>query len=172
MKILILYSSKDGHTKKIANFIAKNLNKNNFCVVKNLHKNFNLNLKDYNKIIIGASVRYGYFSFKFYKFINLKLNILNQIPSFFYSVSLIARKKDTLNNNKYTKRFLQNTLWRPKISEVFAGALKYSKYNIFNKILIYFMFKIIKNNLNIKKNTEFTNWNKVDEFSKKIEKLK
>ncbi|MDQ1237329.1 MAG: menaquinone-dependent protoporphyrinogen IX dehydrogenase [Wigglesworthia glossinidia] len=173
MKTLILYSSRDGHTRKIAYFIAKNINQSDLCEIKDLHNNLNINLHKYQRIVIGASIRYGYFSIKFYKFIKNKMNDLNTIPSAFYCVNLIARysRYCTPDTNLYTKKFLKSTSWNPKISAVFAGALQYSKYNIYIKILMYFFMKIIKNKISLKDYIEFTNWNQVKKFSGYISKL-
>lgn len=173
MKTLILYSSRNGHTYKIARYIAKNINQSKSCDIKNLHKSFDINLQKYRRIVIGASIRYGCFSIDFYKFIKSKINCLNSIPSAFYSVNLIARYNhySTPDTNTYTKNFLKNTLWRPRISAVFAGALKYSQYNIFVKLLIFFIMKINNKNASMRHDIEFTNWQKVKKFSDHIMRL-
>ncbi|AFA40990.1 protoporphyrin oxidase, flavoprotein [Wigglesworthia glossinidia endosymbiont of Glossina morsitans morsitans (Yale colony)] len=173
MKTLILYSSRNGHTCKIAHFIANFFRQSKFCDVKNLHSNFDINLEKYQRIVIGASVRYGYFSIKFYKFVKDKIYYLNSIPSAFYAVNLLARYDhySTPNTNVYTKKFLKNTLWCPKISAVFAGALKYSQYNILIKLLIFSIMKINNKNMSIKNDIEFTDWEQVKEFANHIIQL-
>lgn len=173
MKTLILYSSRNGHTCKIAHFIANFFHQSKICDVKNLHNNFDINLENYQRIVIGASVRYGYFSIKFYKFIKDKIHYLNSIPSAFYTVSLLARHDyyNTPNTNTYTKKFLKNTLWCPKISAVFAGALKYSHYNILIKLLIFFIMKINNKNMSVQSDIEFTDWQQVRKFAERIIQL-
>ena len=63
MKTLILYSSHDGQTKKIAVYIAEIIKEN--VDVKSISDK--VNLQDYDRIIIGASIRYGHFNKQLYK---------------------------------------------------------------------------------------------------------
>ena len=57
MKSLIIYSSTDGQTKKICEKISDHLkNKISFDLVS-VDKAFDLNFENYEKIIIGASIR-------------------------------------------------------------------------------------------------------------------
>ena len=58
MKSLILYSSTDGHTKKICDFINANSIKNNFEILS-INNVLDLNLEKYELIVLGASIRYG-----------------------------------------------------------------------------------------------------------------
>ena len=53
MKTLILYSSHDGQTKKIAAYIAEIIKEN--VDIKSISDK--VNLQDYDRIIIGASIR-------------------------------------------------------------------------------------------------------------------
>ena len=76
MKTLILYSTRDGQTKKIAEFIAAQLNNDQVCV-QSLADN-NVELSEYDKIVIGASIRYGHFDRNLYKFIEKQTALLNQ----------------------------------------------------------------------------------------------
>ncbi len=58
-KAVILYSTVDGHTLKICNHIAAQLEENGCNVNVNEISTFNKPLLDYNTVIIGASIRYG-----------------------------------------------------------------------------------------------------------------
>ena len=62
MKTLILYSSHDGQTKKIAVYIAEIIKEN--VDVKSISDK--VNLQDYDRIIIGTSIRYGQWEICFY----------------------------------------------------------------------------------------------------------
>ena len=74
MKTLILYSSHDGQTKKIAAYIAEIIKEN--VDVKSISDK--VNLQDYDRIIIGASIRYGHFNKKLYKILEKHTALLNQ----------------------------------------------------------------------------------------------
>ena len=77
-KFLIIYSTTDGHTKKICQRIKNFLNVGNLVELLSLEDSKKVNLSNFEKIIIGASIRYGKHSKELYKFINLNKNILDQ----------------------------------------------------------------------------------------------
>ena len=100
---LIIYSSTDGHTKTICKRIIDFLKDENVVRLVSLNEAKDLNLSEFNKIIIGASIRYGKHSKELYKFIELNKNILNEKENVFFSVNVVARKpeKNTPDNNPY-----------------------------------------------------------------------
>ena len=106
---LIIYSSTDGHTITICKRIIDFLKDGNKAKLVSLDEAKNLNLSEFDKIIIGASIRYGKHSKDLYKFIELNKNILNEKESIFFSVNVVARKpeKNTPDNNPYIKKFLK-----------------------------------------------------------------
>lgn len=93
--------------------------------------------------------------------------LLNQKRTAFFSVNLTARKsnKDTPQTNVYTRKFLQKTIWKPTNSAVFAGALYYPRYNWFERSMIRFIMKITGGETDISKEIEYTDWEKVKDFT-------
>ena len=73
---LIIYSSTDGHTKTICEKMINLLDDGSLVNLVSLDEATKLNLIDFNKIIIGASIRYGKHSKELYKFIKLNKKIL------------------------------------------------------------------------------------------------
>jgi len=130
----------------------------------------NLNLSDFNRIVIGASIRYGRHSKELYKFIELNRNLLDKKESVFFSVNVVARKpeKNTPDNNPYIKKFLTISKWRPKKIGVFAGRVDYPNYNFFDKYIIKLIMFITKGPTDTSKSYEFTDWSKVEGFAKEI----
>ena len=90
MKTLILYSTRDGQTKKIANYIAGIIHEN--VDVKSITDMYQL--ANYDRIIIGASIRYGHFNKALYKTLEKHTALLNQKTTAFFGVNLTARKPD------------------------------------------------------------------------------
>ena len=90
---LIIYSSTDGHTKTICKRIIDFLKDGNKARLVSLNEAKNLDLSEFDKIIIGASIRYGKHSEDLYKFIELNKNILDEKESVFFSVNVVARKQ-------------------------------------------------------------------------------
>ncbi len=167
---LIIYSSTDGHTKTICKRIIDFLKDKNVTKLVSLNDAKNLDLSEFNKIIIGASIRYGKHSKELYKFIKLNRNILNEKESIFFSVNVVARKaeKNTPDNNPYIKKFLMISKWRPKKIGVFAGRVDYPNYNFFDKYIIKLIMFITKGPTDTSKSYEFTDWSKVEGFAKEI----
>ena len=68
MKILVLYSSTDGHTVKICSYISKKLQQNHLVEMTKISNDDKINFSIYDFIIIGASIRYGTYRKIFLKF--------------------------------------------------------------------------------------------------------
>jgi menaquinone-dependent protoporphyrinogen oxidase len=130
----------------------------------------NLDLSEFDKIIIGASIRYGKHSKELYKFIELNKNILDKKKSVFFSVNVVARKpeKNTTDNNPYIKKFLKISKWKPKKIGVFAGKVDYPNYNFFDKYMIKLIMFITSGPIDTSQSYEFTNWSKVEDFAKEL----
>ena len=87
---LIIYSSTDGHTKIICNRLTNSFKDGDKIKIISLDEAKKFKLSDFNKIIIGASIRYGNHSKKLYKFVDLNKEVLNQKNSIFFSVNVVA----------------------------------------------------------------------------------
>ena len=173
MKILILYSSVDGHTKKICSFISSKLKQNHIIEMNEINNEEDFKIYLYDFIIVGASIRYGTYRKSFLKFINDNHIELQNSKTAFFSVNIVARKKEksSIKTNPYIKKFFKLSKWKPNIVEVFAGKLDYSKYNFFNKNIIKFIMWITNGPTQTDNVVEFTNWNDVKKFANKINYL-
>ena len=63
MKTLILYSSHDGQTKKIADFLSRYIDGEVY--VDALMENYTI--ESFDRVIVGASIRYGHFNKALYR---------------------------------------------------------------------------------------------------------
>ena len=167
---LLIYSSTDGHTKKICERIKSSLNDGNLVELSPLEDAIKIDLFKFEKIIIGASIRYGKHSKELYNFIKLNKNILDQKKSAFFSVNVVARKleKNTAETNPYINKFLKISKWKPNKIKVFAGKVDYPNYNFFDKYIIKFIMFITKGPTDTSQSYEFTDWSKVDDFSEEL----
>ena len=170
MNLLIIYSSTDGQTKKICEKIINNLKNSNNVELVSLDQAMNLDLSKFNKIVIGASIRYGRHSGDLYKFIKFNKDILEQKETAFFSVNVVARKieKSDPETNPYIKKFLKISNWKPDKIAVFAGKVDYPKYRFFDKYIIKLIMFITKGPTDTSQTYEFTNWSKVDAFAKEL----
>ena len=170
MNLLIIYSSTDGHTKIICEKIRNNLENSSNVELVSLDHALNLDLSKFNKIVIGASIRYGRHSNDLYKFIKFNKDILEQKDTAFFSVNVVARKieKSDPETNPYIKKFLKISNWKPGKIAVFAGKVDYPNYRFFDKYIIKLIMFITKGPTDTTQTYEFTNWSKVDAFAKEL----
>ncbi|MBA5809359.1 menaquinone-dependent protoporphyrinogen IX dehydrogenase [Morganella morganii] len=168
MSYLLLYSGHDGQTKKIITEIALHLRKAGAeCDVRSLQDNQSLNLAPYEKVLVGASIRYGHFNRALDKFAKLHAGQLNQMKTAFFGVNLTARKPDkrTPETNVYVRKFLAATPWKPTVCTVFAGALLYPRYGWFDRMMIRLIMKMTKGETDTSKEVEYTDWQQVEVFA-------
>ncbi len=168
MHMLILYSSRDGQTRKISQFIAAVLEDAAVCDVVDLSQASDCPLQQYDRVIIGAAIRYGHYAADLHDFIRRRLDWLNARPSAFFSVNLTARKPDkrTPETNVYTRKFLAATPWRPDRCAVFAGALRYPQYRWFDRIMIQLIMRMTGGETDSSKDVEYTDWGQVTAFAR------
>ena len=169
MKTLILYSSRDGQTQKIAQFIAQQLSGE--VEIQALRED--IDLTPYQRVIIGASIRYGHFNPLLDKIIEKNTALLAQKSTAFFGVNLTARKadKNTPETNVYVRKFLKRIRWKPNLSAVFAGALRYPRYHWFDRMMIRFIMRITGGETDTRKEVEYTDWQRVSEFAQQFERL-
>ena len=167
---LIIYSSTDGQTKNICSRIGEFLSNDIPAKIISLSDATKNDIEKYDRVIIGASIRYGKHRKELFEFIETNLDELNKKDNAFFSVNVVARKseKNTPETNPYMQKFLLKTSWVPQRLAVFAGKIDYPKYNFFDKQMIRFIMWVTKGPTNIKNTYEFTDWNKVDSFAKEL----
>ena len=172
-KLLILYSTVDGHTKDICNYIFNKLKGRKKISITSIEDSSDYDLRDFDEIVIGASVRYGYHRKNVYKFIQQNIDTLEKVNTAFFSLNLTARKpeKSTPETNPYVIKFLKKVKWEPTVKEVFAGRLDYPSLDTLNKLAILFIMFITNGPKDTSKTYELTDWKKVDSLIKSISKF-
>lgn len=168
-KILILYSTVDGQTLAIAQRMQTVMTESGEAV--SLAKLEAVNMDDLNnadKVLIGASIRYGKHRPELLAFALEHKEVLSSKINGFFTVNVVARKpeKNTPETNPYMKTFLQLSPWQPQVLGVFAGKIDYPKYGPLDRFMIRFIMWMTKGPTDTKGTFEFTNWQQVDEFAK------
>ena len=144
-------------------------NKND-CQMVSIPDAKNIDISQFQRIIIGASIRYGKHKDDLYDFIDSNIDQISVKENAFFSVNVVARKpeKNSPHTNPYMKKFLIKTSWKPNTLAVFAGKIDYPKYNFIDKHMIRFIMWITKGPTDTKNTYEYTDWAKVDEFATKV----
>ena len=171
MHILILYSSRFGQTLKISQALKHQWQDAGAQVtLANLEQTAGTDLAQFDKIVIGASIRYGHFAKCLDAFTAAQTQQLNHIPCAFFSVSILANKahKSTPETHTYTRKFFEQSAWQPKLVGIFAGELAYHKYHLVDRYLMKLVMKINKGETNTQAHIEFTDWHKVQQFGTQV----
>jgi len=169
MPILILYASTDQQTKKIANVLKQHLEERYRVTVCDFDA-FEGDLMCFDRVVLGSRVRYSDYSKALYRFIKAHRDYFQSHPYTFFSVDLLSvnphyRRVET---NENLQRFLKKVAIPPQQIGVFAGKVDYRQYDFFHRWL---MKLIVSFNPDIHVSgevTEFTDWEEVEQFSKKI----
>lgn len=171
---LILYSTTDGHTLKISERIQSVLEEGghevNILPISGAESEM-LALSD--KIVIGASIRYGKHKKEVFDFVLNNKRILENKATAFFTVNVVARKdnKNTPETNPYLKKFLSKVSWRPGKLAVFAGKIDYQKYGILDRTMIRLIMLMTRGPTNPNAIVEFTDWDKVERFGREVGEL-
>jgi len=169
--VLILYSTTDGHTVTICERMRTVIEAGGHRVtLANIDGETPADLDGYDKVVIGASIRYGKHRPVVARFIREHLQFLESRPNALFSVNIVARKpnKNEPQTNPYMKKFLRRISWQPQHMAVFAGKLNYPIYGFLDRQMIRLIMVITRGPTDPTAVVEFTDWNKVEEFARLI----
>ncbi|HET7650149.1 MAG TPA: menaquinone-dependent protoporphyrinogen IX dehydrogenase [Gammaproteobacteria bacterium] len=173
-RILIAYSTVDGHTRTICEVLANHLNAaGNRTTVTGIPDLDAAALDSFDKVVVGASIRYGKYRPDLEAFVVNCAAQLNRMPSAFFTVNLVARKpgRDTPETNPYVGSILRKTAWKPKAVAVFAGKLDYPRYRLPDRLIIQFIMWLTGGPTNPATVRDFTDWANVQDFAYRIARL-
>ncbi|MGR9045954.1 MAG: menaquinone-dependent protoporphyrinogen IX dehydrogenase [Gammaproteobacteria bacterium] len=173
-KILMVYSSTDGQTKKICDRLRRLIERQAHQVtVVSVTDQPQIDLKSFDKIVIGASIRYGKHSPRIVDFIEKNRLVIESKPNAFFSVNVVARKpeKSTPETNPYLQKFLKKIAWKPGELAVFAGKIDYPRYNFFDRFMIRLIMSMTQGPTNPESVIEFTDWKQVEAFARRIDAM-
>ena len=163
MKILLLYGTTEGQTRKIAEFIAGKLKSYGDVValVDATASTDNIDLRTHDAVIIAASLHAGVYQSSVIHFASANSSWLNQMPSALISVSLSAAGTDPDDLKGIAAcadRFKTQTGWTSAEVHQVAGAFRFTEYDFFKR----WMMKVIAWEKSVKvepgKDLELTNW--------------
>lgn len=172
-KLLIVYATTDGQTKKIADQIAEQLRAFAHSVdlinAEDIKKDFSIS--DYAAIVVGAPIRYGKYQRCARRFVKQYHHQLNKKISAFFSVSGSAASHNNEQRQQaaeYTKEFLHEYHWQPKLSVSFAGAVLYTHYNPLTRYIMKRISAKEGRETDTHHDYEYTDWTAVEQFAEQI----
>jgi menaquinone-dependent protoporphyrinogen oxidase len=177
--ILIVFATRYGHTAKIVQQLvnALNLSGHETIVVRadreNPPKPETLE-RDISCVILGGPLYMGRFPRFLSDFIERYRNVLQSVPSAFFSVSLTAAHKDDKKKNavhEMMEQFFDKNHWEPCRTASFAGALLYTHYGPVIRFIMRWISKSAGHDTNIHRDYVYTDWNEIPIFAEKIDSM-
>ena len=167
MKILIIYGTSEGQTRKIARFMEDVLQDENHKVVIADATEEPPTPDVYDITLIGSSIHMHKYQSSIQHYIAENKDELNKKPSAFFSVCMaVASDIDEEHKEAHTiaEKFLDKTGWKPKEISHIAGALKYTKYDYFKRLIMRMIAKKQGGDTDTSQDHEYTDWNAVKAF--------
>jgi len=173
----ILYATREGQTKRIAEYIAAGLVARGFKTeVRNLADGLDIDLQRYMAVVLAASIHAGRHEAEMVKFVKNHVGELGSLPTAFVSVMLsqagVERPKATdTDRARFTAdvqgvldAFFKKTGWRPNRVMPVAGALLYTKYNFFVRFVMKQIARKAGAETDTSRDYEYTDWTALDRF--------
>lgn len=168
-KILIVYGTKEGQTKKIAERIAETLRNRNYDTevkdAQNIPSQFSVT--GYSGILVGSSVHMGRWVPAVTRFIQRYREDLGKVDSGFFSCSLSDANGTPEQRNHFDahiKRYLKDNGWNPETIGRFGGALAWTRYGFFTRMVMLCAAKVGGQPHDTSKDFEYTDWKLVEQF--------
>ncbi len=170
-KILVVYGTTEGHTAGIAQRIGAVMRD----VGHEVHVRDSGDLRKatlehaYDGVVVGGSVHAGEHQRSVREFVRQHRDLLDRVPSAFFSVSLTAAEPDEdarRDVQAVVDRFVQETGWQPRHVEPIAGALVYSQYNIFVRHVMKLIAKSHGRSTDTSQDRDYTDWEAVERFAR------
>lgn len=140
MKILILYSTTEGQTAKIMEFVAARLRfAGDDVTLLDAVSAAGLDVTGFDGAILAASVHVGMYQKRLLEFARAHAHWLKRTPSAFLSVSLAASGSDTeelKSLDTITEGFRAHTGWTNAEIHHVAGAFRFTEYDFFKRWLM------------------------------------
>lgn len=170
-QFLIVYGTEYGQTEKIAMFMAEKIRARGHDVdiaYSRQAVRSPESLQKYDGILVGAPVYMRKYPSSLRKWVRFHARQLSNKPTAFFSVCLgILQNDDSVQKELrgIAENFFTWSGWRPGRWVVFAGALRYSKYNWILKRIMRGIAKKAGSDTDISYDYEYTKWDQVLQFT-------
>ena len=169
-RILIVYATSYGQTAKIAHRMADVLTAagETVTIVNATDPPPPVATRAFDGIIIGGSIIRGRHQPQLANFVRARREMLNAMPSAFFSVSgSAASSKDAERAaaRLLAAVFLDQTGWNPAMTDTIGGAIAYTKYNPLLRWIIRRATRAAGGPTDTSRDHEATDWSQVERFA-------
>ena len=170
VSILVCYGTGEGQTAKVADRIADRLTANGHetTTVNVKEISPDLDIDDFDAILVGASIHMGKQQKAVRKFGKANRDVLVTKPTGFFQVSGASGEETDEGAAEavgYVDEFIKTTNWRPDRIVLFGGALRFSEYGYLMRVLMKRIASKEHPEVDTSGNVEFTDWESVEAFA-------
>jgi len=170
-RILVLYGTTDGQTRKISMALGETLRTTGADVdVANAAGEGPVpNPDQYDAVIVAGSVHAGGYQRAVRRWVRTHAAALGRRPTAFVSVCLgVLEHKPAVDAElaKIRERFFATTGWRPQTVKVVAGALPYTRYGWLKKMVMRRIVAKAAGDVDTSRDYEYTDWKDLAEFGR------
>lgn len=167
--ILVVYGTTEGHTRKIASFIANALEAlgREVDVLDSAAPAAAQVQPVYAAAIVCGSVHQSKYQAALAHYVRSNAAWLAAVPSAFVSVSLTAALDDPASRaelDRIAGEFCAATGWTPGITQHVAGALMYTRYDYFKRLVMKMIARQQGGDVDTSRDFEYTDWNALQRF--------
>jgi menaquinone-dependent protoporphyrinogen oxidase len=181
--VVILYSTSEGQTEKVADYLASRIREQDIEVQVFRIEKSSLRGPQNNTIldavtqcgyvVVGGSIHAGSYQSVLRKFVKTHSLLLSEKRNALFTIALSAQGAEADTTGKKAledavRSFSDASGWIPEKHVTFAGARRYTRYN---PVIRHMMKKIAERSggdTDTSKDYEYTDWNDVDAFAASI----
>ena len=166
MKVLIVYTTTEGQTRKISDHIAGQLRDagHEVSIRHCADWQSDFHIGEFDRVIVAGSVHQRRHQRELEIFVPAHLSELSAKPTLFISVSLSAAYPDGMAEAQaYVDEFLAGAKWKPSATLLVAGALRYDEYDYFMEQIVRHVVLKDREAAGTRGQHEFTDWDALSE---------
>lgn len=170
-RMLVLYGTTDGQTRKIARRLGETLRESGAEVdVADAADRMPAPDPDaYDAVVVAASVHAGGYQRPVRRWVRAHAAALGRRPTAFVSVCLgVLEHKPAVDDElkRIRERFFTATGWHPATVKVVAGALPYTRYSWLKKRIMLRIVAKTTGDLDTRRDYEYTDWKDLEAFGR------
>ena len=176
-RLLILYGTTNGHTRKIAIALGETLGAEGYPsdVIDAQRIPRELDPATYDGVVVAASIHAGGYQRTVQRWVRRHAEQLNVVPSAFVSVCLgiLERRPEPQQQvREIMNRFLQVTGWQPTATKTVPGALLYTQYDWLTRWLMKRIVAKAGGDTDTTRDYEYTDWDDLRTFAQEFARKK
>jgi menaquinone-dependent protoporphyrinogen oxidase len=176
-RVGVLFATREGHTKRIAERIMSDLLALGFDVdLLTVRRPLPFSLGRYSAAVLAASVHGGSHEKEMVRFVKEHRSELDRMTTAFVSVTLSEAgaemvDKNPLEHEQFVRdvdamlgKFFRETGWHPTLVKPVAGALLYTHYNFLVRLIMKNIARKAGASTDTSRDYDYTNWPALDKF--------